>query len=83
MTVLTPALYRTTLQETLRDQFGRLKSGAKQLAAIAEVSVRTAENWLDGHCLPQGLALVKLQANCDAVKQAVTEMERLARGGRP
>lgn len=57
----------------LSSVYGRLKGASKVLAADANTSPRTAENWLHRKSLPQYETLIELMAASPAVNDAVQQ----------
>ena len=64
-------------------EFGWRKHAAKLLAVLTGASPRTAEKWLAGTHMPQGVALLRLEANCEAVEREMARLRALARGDGP
>lgn len=79
--VLTPAVYQAAVQGVLVRAFPQ-RHAAKLIARLANVTTRTARNWLDGACAPQGSALLNLMAQCEAVDVEMDRLKLLA-WGRP
>lgn len=81
------AEYGEVVTAYLRREYGPLKSAAKILARVADVTVRTAENWIGGLCAPQGAPLLRLMANdpafraeIEALLDQIHERQRAAAG---
>ena len=70
------------LHGVLVREYGFRRHAAKLLATITGASPRTAEKWLAGTHMPQGAALLRLMANCEAVDTEMSRMKALARGER-
>ena len=80
--MLTAAIYGESIRSVLRREFGHLRRGADIIAEKANVTTRTAQNWLQGLCAPQGAALLNLCAQCEAVDAEMARLKALARGER-
>ena len=75
---LTEADYITEISAALRGELGSGTGAAKQIQRWAEVSDRTARNWLNGDAGPSGHHLVGLVRASDTVLSSF-----LAMAGRP
>lgn len=65
------ATYCETVHGFVRRHYGPLKCGVKLLAMAADVTVRTAENWLAGLCAPQGAPLLRLMVHDTAFRAEI------------
>jgi hypothetical protein len=63
--------YAATVHDVLSREYGPLRNAAKILARKADVSCRTAQNWLHGKCAPRGDELIRLMAECSALKEEI------------
>lgn len=81
--MLTAAVYGEAVRGVLVREFGPMRHAAERIARLANTTPRTARNWLDGLCAPQGAALLNLMAQCEAVNAEMERLKALARGGRP
>jgi hypothetical protein len=63
--------YASTVHDVLNREYGPLRNAAKILARKADVSSRTAQNWLHGKCAPRGDELIRLMAECGALKDEI------------
>lgn len=69
--VAVATLPRETLATALQSWVGDLKSGIKRIAAIADCSPRTAENWVAARNMPSGEGLIALMRESDEVFHTV------------
>ena len=56
--------YAASVHDVLAREYGPLRNAAKLLARDADVSPRTAENWLQGKCAPRMDECIRLMAVC-------------------
>ncbi|MFT9385550.1 hypothetical protein [Acetobacter sp.] len=68
---MTAAVYRDTVRGVLVRQYGRVRNGAKVLAARIDASPRTVRNWMDGVSAPRGDELMKLMMECDELRDEI------------
>lgn len=60
----------------LREHYGRTPSGPAALARGAQVTPRTARNWLDGSAVPQFSAIVELMISAPNFEALMVELVR-------
>jgi hypothetical protein len=77
---VTTETYQDAIHRVLQREFGHRRHAAKLIANLAGVSPRTAENWMQKLCAPQGAALVNLMSKCEAVDHEISRIKSLARG---
>ena len=65
--------YATVVLPYIQQAYGQQRHGKKMLAQAANVSPRTAENWLAGNNAPDGESLLNLFARCDGLFDAVAK----------
>lgn len=76
--------YAAAVHLVLQREYAPLRHAAKILARKADVSPRTAENWLAGTCAPRGDELLRLMASCDALAAEINKLvEELRKSGTP
>ncbi len=80
MSGVTTEIYQDRIHDVLQREFGARRHAAKIVARLANVSPRTAENWMQRLCAPQGAALLNLMSNCEAVEAEMARLRQLARG---
>ncbi len=66
--------YATTVHTVLVREYAPKRFAAKLLARAAGVSPRTAENWIQGLCAPRGDELIRLMAECDALRVEILRL---------
>jgi len=66
--------YAAAVHGILSREYGPLRNAPKLLAQKAQVSVRTADNWLRGVCAPRGDELIRLMSECDALRDEIFRM---------
>jgi hypothetical protein len=69
--VAVASMPRETVASALYAWVGDLKSGIKRIAAIADCSPRTAENWIAARNMPSGEGLIALMRESDEVFHTV------------
>ncbi|AQS89439.1 hypothetical protein A0U93_10195 [Neoasaia chiangmaiensis] len=67
------------VSRVLRRRFGSERHGAKLIARAADVSPRTARNWMAGSCVPRGDELMRLMSECDELAEAIFQKVREGR----
>ena len=76
---VTASDFDNRLLDVVIREFGKLRHAPKILSALTGASPRTAEKWLARKHAPQGAALVRLMANCEAVDAEIERMKNLIR----
>lgn len=65
--------FHDIVSDFVRSRYATVRNGVKLLARHANVSPRTAENWLDGYNAPASESLLNLMAACPELEAAITQ----------
>ena len=73
--------YAATVHSVLQREYRPLRNATKILARQANVSPKTAQNWIDGVCAPRGDELLSLMASCDALAAEINRLVQERKNG--
>ena len=71
---VSPVEYREAISAALLHELGGAGRAAKTMVRWADVSERTAKNWISGSCGPAGEHLIELMRHSDTVLAIVLEL---------
>ncbi|MDD2862576.1 MAG: hypothetical protein PHI71_16130 [Acidiphilium sp.] len=74
--------YETVFAGWVKKEWSQKKCAAKELARIACVSPRTAENWIAGEHAASGAVLVRLMAECRELADQINELVETQRANK-
>lgn len=70
----------------MRAKWGDVRHATKRISRRVQADPRAVENWMSGRCAPRAAELIRLMADCEAVRaevNALIEQEIAARAMDP
>lgn len=68
---LTADVLAERLGAALRRGWGDVRYATKRISRRVDADPRAVENWMSGRCAPRAAELIRLMAECDAVRAEV------------
>ena len=79
---LTAELLAERIGAALRSGWGDQRHATKRISRQVDADPRAVENWMSGRCAPRAAELIRLMAECDAVRREVETLVAEVRAAR-